>query len=701
MKKSTLTEELNRMKNLMTYKTDSYRHELNEEISSYIKEEMSSLLKEAPNDEVKEVSLQANFNSGKWKDKSMPKQEILDELREAVDWLRTKSDLIKQSGGIIDGKAKILTIQIEAGESQVTNYDTEVDPKTQVDVGVLSERRAKTIQNFLTTYFKKLQKDGTIDAIPIFEPPKIVIGPTPWNPDAGDKSTDEKFKKEQFIKVNLKLSPPSACLEGLTIEVMYVKEPNSKFPCRGGHQCDDAQFDVELNKIKLDGVANLNNAKDGGSRSSKFIVTPQQALSILGNKPGNIMISFVCKYTDKRCHSSTPEVRLSKGNTVIYHACTPSITETNDYRRIDVMELDACGNLIKKGEEKKAAQKDEQKMTPPAGLQKGWLVYDIATKLPVFKPSSAASDLKENIYKKYLPLYGYGTFDSSTETELYKGKCNEPKIYGGWCLWTGYKMNYVNNSFCGGGESGSYYRFGLESTKFPNAGTNATKSMRSYLIDNCDSTNIQTEEGDIIRFKKGELPKTFNLRRLYAPYGVVSNPSIIGSTSSTPFKLVPNEKPNGVNFTPKLFIDFVNNLGGGIEQNMKSVNTLISLMNVGNIKGLTTNTNEISFDLYITDDTLVSPIFTNSAKIDSYISKYNTFKDEKLTGWVNVGSYTEKVGVFSSIGVGRVYEKGSFKSNKLRINVPDTFVDTAIIDKLISLKLVGKTSKDKVIALKS
>ena len=701
MKKSTLTEELNRMKNLMVYKTDNYRHELNEEMSSLLKEEMSSLLKEAPNDEVKEVELQTTFESGKWKDTSMPKKEILGELKEAILWLETKSELIKQSGGLIDGKAKIFTIQIEAGESQVPNYDDEVTPKIPVDIGVLAERRAKTIQKFLTAYFKGLEKDGTIAAIPIFEPPKIVFGTTAWNPDGGDKAGDQKFKDEQFIRVNFKLSPPSACLEGLTVEVMYVKEPNPSFPCRGGHQCDDAIFDVYLNQTKLDGVANLNNAKDGGSRSSKFTVSPQQALSILGNKPGNIMISFVCKNTEKRCHSSTPEVRLSKGSSVIYHACTPSISEENDYSKINVMELDACGNLIKKGQEKKSAQKDVEKMNPPAGLQKGWLVYDITTKLPVFKASSTASDLQENMYKKYLPLYGYGTFESGKEPELYKGKCNESKIYGGWCLWTGYKMNYVNDSFCSGGESGSYYRFGSESNVFPNAGSNATKSMRNYLIDNCESSNIEMEEGDIVRFKKSDIPKTFNLKRLYAPYGVVSKPSIIGSTSSTPFKLVPNEKPNGVNFTPKLFIDFVNNLGEGVEQNMKSVNTLISLMNVGNIKDLTTNTNRIVFDLYITDDTLVSPIFTNSAKIDSYISKYNTFKDEKLTGWVNVGSYIEKVGVFSSIGVSRVYEKGSFKSNKLRIAVPDTDVDTAIIDKLISLKLVGKTSKDKVIALKS
>lgn len=686
MGKSTLTEELYRMKNLMVYKTDSYRHELNEQMSS------------TPNDEVKEVELQATFESGKWKEKSIPKLEILDELREAIDWLRTKSELIKQSGGFIDGKAKILTIQIESGESQVTNYDNEVNPKIPVDVGVLAERRAKTIQNFLTIYFKKLQKDGTIGAIPVFEAPKIVIGATAWNPKGGDKAGDQKFRDEQFIRVKFKLTPPSACLEGLTVEVMYKKEPNPSFPCRGGHKCDDAIFEVFLNQTKLNGVANLNNANDGGDRSSIFTVSPQQASDILGNKPGNIMMSFVCKNKDKRCHSSTPEIKLSKGDSVIYHACTPSIGEENDYSKINVMELDVCGNLNKKGQEKKTAQKDANLMNPPATLQKGWLVYDITTKLPVFKDSSTASDLKENMYKKYLPLYGYGTFEEGKEPELYKGKCNESKIYGGWCLWTGYKMNYVNDSFCSGAESGSYYLFGAESKILPNAGPNTTKAMRDYLIDNCESSNIEMGEGDIVRFKKAEIPKTFNLNRLYAPSGVVSKPSIIGSTTSTPFKLVPDEKPNGVNFTPKLFTDFVNNLGAGIEQNIKSVNTITGLMNVSNIKELQIIDSKILFDIYTTDDTLVSPIFPNTSKIDSYINKYNTFKNEKLTGWVNVGMFKPPVNqAFSHIGVNREYEKGSFKSNRLRIYVPNTNADgSSIIQKLINLKLVTKQNREQV-----
>ena len=106
---------------------------------------------------------------------------------------------------------------------------------------------------------------------------------------------------------------------------------------------------------------------------------------------------------------------------------------------------------------------------------------------------------------------------------------------------------------------------------------------------------------------------------------------------------------------------------------------------------------DVVFDIYTTDDTLVSPIFPNSSKIDSYISKYNTFKNEKLTGWVNVGKYKGVSTKFSHIGVNREYEKGSFKSNRLRISVPNTNADgSSIIQKLINLNLVTKQNQEQV-----
>jgi hypothetical protein len=165
------------------------------------------------------------------------------------------------------------------------------------------------------------------------------------------------------------------------------------------------------------------------------------------------------------------------------------------------------------------------------------------------------------------------------------------------------------------------------------------------------------------------------------------------------------DQNKSVNFTPKLFTDFVNNLGEGITQDIKSVNTITGLMNESNIKELqiTNSGKNIIFDIYTTDDTLVSPIFTNSSKIDSYISKYNTFKNEKLTGWVNVGKYN-KTDAFNGIGVNREYEKGSFKSNRLRVFLDNKNAGQSsalIIQKLLKLNLVVKQNQEQVSIVKN
>jgi hypothetical protein len=333
-------------------------------------------------------------------------------------------------------------------------------------------------------------------------------------------------------------------------------------------------------------------------------------------------------------------------------------------------------------------------MKPPAGIKKGWVVYDIATKLPVFKDTSASTDLQENIYKKYLPLYGYNF--GGYEPEIYKGNCNEAKIYGGWCLWSGIKINYVNDQFCGGAESGSSYKLGSESTVNTNLGKSITNSMRNYMLDNCDSSTMGVELGDIITVKKDDIPKQFNFKRLYSPLGVYSNPKIVGN-ASTPFKLVPNEKPNGINFTPKLFTDFVNNIYGTEQTTIKTQN-LINLITTTTVSDLSDSTNAISFFITTTDETFGSTTFPNSTKIDSYVSKYNTFKNEKLTGSVVVGGFKEIQNTFLSLSVIRKYEKGIFKNNTLRVMLYGNQPYSSVAQKLISLGLIKEKSGKLVLS---
>lgn len=667
-KKISLNEQISRIKDLMVYNNGDYKNPLLE----------YELLNEAETDEVKEVKLNAEFGSGKWKEKSMPKAEILAELDSAVKWLKDKSAQIKQSGGIIAGQAKILTVQIVAGESKVPNYDGEVEPKVALKEGVLAERRAKTIQKFLTEYFNSLKNKGSIETVPIFEAPKIEPGLTEWDPAKGKDHPD--YRAEQFIKVLIKLSPPTACLQGLSIDVIYDKTPDGRFPCRGGHQCNDAEFDVYLNQTKI-GVANLNNDEDGGSRMSSFTVTPQQALEILGNKPGDIMISFVCKYKDRRCHSSTPEIRIRRGSSVIYHECTPSISEENDYSHIDVMKLDPCGNLVEKGQENKAAQKDQALMKAPAGLQKAWLVYDIASKKAVTKLSSDSTDLKDNMYKKYLPLYGYSSFEPDKTPEIYKGNCGKSKIYGGWCLWSGYMLNYNNDNFCDGVESGSRYVFGSETKKYASVAANSTKLMRNYILDNCAGANLEMEDSDVIVVNKDTQITTFNPNRLYAPHHVYSDPPIIGGNNRTPYKVV--NVANGKNFTPKEFSDFVNIIfnDANFTGQASEISNLITAQNIKEIKDVGGG---IGCLFFIGDKDLMT-YFPNYKKIDSYVAKYNTYKDAKLSGRVILGMITGKPGEWSTLSMQRVYENGTPVSNRMYIVFASSQINSKIANKLKDL----------------
>jgi hypothetical protein len=697
MGKTNLSEELRRMKSLMVYKNGEHKDYLYE----------YELLKEDDGN-TKVVPLTTNFGSGMWK--TLPKSFDSD-LQSAVDFIKTKQEEIKKRGGKITSGSKVLIVQVEAGESQVPNKNGEVDPPKKVEPGWLSNKRSETITKYLTKFFTNLVKNGTIAEMPTFQEPLIKFGATPWDPPEG--ATPEQIKKlvddpkytaEQYIKVLVKFVPPTACLEGLTIDVIYNRNEDGDWPCRGGHVCDDAKFNVLLNGVAI-GVANLNNANDGGSRMSSFTITPEQAVQIIDatsdSSDGNILISFKCANSTGRCHSSTPEIRISRGKskTTIYHACTPSISEVNDYNEIKVMKLDACGNIIEKGSEKKAAQKDAQLMNPPAGLKKGWLVYDIATKTAVFKPSSAATDLSENMYKKYLPLYHSSKYEAGQEPEIYQGKCNEPKIYNNWCIWKGLKVKYKNDAFCNGAEMNVLYLFGSESNQYPGAGKNITESMRNYLLDNCESSNLELTANDVIRVSKDNLPDKFSFKRLYAPQSMTSNPKILGDTGLSPFKLVPNEKPNKINFTPKDFIDFVKNINGP-ELPTIDLNKITKLMSKATIKDLSDSSNLITFVLLSKEEDLGSSSFPNAKKIDSYLSKYNTYKNEKFSGLVLLGNFTKKTGFFWGISVWRRYEKGIFMENKIYVKLhtstTETIPSSTIASLLTNLKLI-QIKKDHLV----
>lgn len=278
---------------------------------------------------------QSFFDNGKWKNMSAKgKQELDSQLNKAAEFLAAK-------------KGRVVYVKINAGESQVTNHDNEQKSSPEVDPGYLSQKRAETMKTYLTKYFEGLKSQGIIGQMPIFEAPFVKIGETSYT-KGKDNPNDPKYVPERFVDVELKLQSPEKCVVGLTVEVMYIKTQNTSFPCRGGHRCDEAKFAVKLNGVKI-GEANLNNSKDGGDRTSgKIVVTDAQAKQIIGNQSKDIIISLQC-LSGSNCHSSTPEIRISKEGSVIYWGCSPSIAARGETGEKTILVLDNCGNLKQKG----------------------------------------------------------------------------------------------------------------------------------------------------------------------------------------------------------------------------------------------------------------------------------------------------------------------------------------------------------------
>jgi hypothetical protein len=285
------------------------------------------------------------------------------------DEKKLKSDLEGAANFLRNNKGRITYVKVIASESQVTNYDREKYPSTGKSEDFTEEKslkplelsrlRAETMKNYLKQYFSSLKSQNVISEMPIFEPSELILGNTKYVKGQSNKNNPD-YDKERYVKVILAIKPPEECIIGLTVEVMYKKDKSSQpsigtdgrpFSCRGDHDCDVALFDVKLNGVSI-GKANLNNGEKnppiGGDRTSgKLVVDDAKAKAIIGNESKDIVISLQC-LSPSDCHSDRPEVRISKGNTVLFHQCTPAIGRgvTGD---IKILELDNCGNLKKKG----------------------------------------------------------------------------------------------------------------------------------------------------------------------------------------------------------------------------------------------------------------------------------------------------------------------------------------------------------------
>ena len=118
-----------------------------------------------------------------------------------------------------------------------------------VKEGYLSQKRGESMVGFLTNYFKKLTDGGLKFTQPDIPKPKTIVG-GPRYTRGQDNPKDPKYTPFQFVKLKITASSKSECLIGLDVMVAYLG--------KGGHDCDEAIFELRMNSVPL-GVANLNN----------------------------------------------------------------------------------------------------------------------------------------------------------------------------------------------------------------------------------------------------------------------------------------------------------------------------------------------------------------------------------------------------------------------------------------------------------
>jgi len=410
-----------------------------------------------------QIDFTNTFKSGYHSAKHINKDLLTAELQAAKDWLASK---------LKNNKGKLVFVKIDASESKVPNADAEKGGVV-LQPYELSNKRAVAVNNFLSGIFDGWVTEGLISQKPIFAFPDAKIQGPDWCPPytkdencktKTDKKDDQKFVENQYVRVQFLVDTPgmsAKCVEGLSITVSYNKERNAAFPCRGGHQCDQADFNVLLNKVPI-GTVSLNNGNDGGSRTGTVTVTPQQAQKIAATNAKKVEVYLQCKYA--ACHSATPEISISKKDFVLpgFPKCVPSISERDDFTMKHILTLDICGNVTQQNNDQKAVLPDEQFIKKPADLVEGFLYYNEDTKQFEFSETYLESvENNENgewMYTVRHPLYGVGVETTEDMTngsweapaKIYKIGCvaTDKANYGNYCIWDGPKVVYktINRS---------------------------------------------------------------------------------------------------------------------------------------------------------------------------------------------------------------------------------------------------------------
>lgn len=326
------------------------------------------------------------FASGKHSESSLSQQQKTD----ITNTLEQIATYLKEKKGVP------MSIQIEAGESLPTNYDNEANPPVKLASGELAKKRGNTIKTLLSNYFQGLVNKGELPEMPNIPDAKSIIGTTP----RGFDKDDERYQKEQFIKFQVIASgeEKTVCLVGLKVVFNYVHQESTNpllVGCRGGHQCNEAIFDVYLNKTKI-GQADLNNGDCEGdpislktgnfnhcNRKATLTVSTEMVTEIVNGedfkKNQKLTLWYQCIVPN--CHANIPEIYIynKEGKSLFPNTTFPSPCVSTGAKRGDMdpkylMTLDGCGNPIQMGQQQSAEEmkriRDEIAAEEAAKVQK-------------------------------------------------------------------------------------------------------------------------------------------------------------------------------------------------------------------------------------------------------------------------------------------------------------------------------------------
>lgn len=212
----------------------------------------------------KSIDLGATFDSGKYILDGAKQTDVEKRLQPLVKFLKTNP-------------SSDVKITIVAGESRVTNYDREkcgpgiYTPECELESKQLSLLRAQQIEEYLSELFQGLKSSGTIQKLPPKPVISTVLGSTSYTKGVDDPN-DPKYKEEQKIELLIDAEASYECLVGMNLSISYEG--------KGGHTCDEAIFDVQLNNVSL-GVANLNNGNQDVANKGQ---TKERSSLIIKNK---------------------------------------------------------------------------------------------------------------------------------------------------------------------------------------------------------------------------------------------------------------------------------------------------------------------------------------------------------------------------------------------------------------------------------